>query len=122
MRPQAAIIAHILLVMHRVDHGPRAEKQQCLEEGMGEQMEHRAADCGEQVRGKVVAAAVALAGLTERVASASNIEAYARLVKEKAKLRRLMENPKTPPERLGLFAFLLSAAGDGKDSGVERQS
>jgi replicative DNA helicase len=31
-----------------------------------------------------------LAGLTERVASASNVEAYARLVKEKAKLRRLI--------------------------------
>src|SRR5262245_48553620 len=29
---------------------------------------------------------VALAGFTERVASASNVEAYARLVKEKAKL------------------------------------
>ncbi|HTB23545.1 MAG TPA: replicative DNA helicase [bacterium] len=34
--------------------------------------------------------AVGLAGLTEKVASASNVEAYARLVKEKAKLRRLI--------------------------------
>ena len=34
--------------------------------------------------------AVGLAGLTEKVASASNIEAYARLVKEKARLRRLI--------------------------------
>jgi replicative DNA helicase len=33
---------------------------------------------------------VALAGLTEKVASAANVEAYARLVKEKAKLRRLI--------------------------------
>jgi replicative DNA helicase len=33
---------------------------------------------------------VALAGLTEKVASASNVEAYARLVREKAKLRRLI--------------------------------
>jgi replicative DNA helicase len=33
---------------------------------------------------------VGLAGLTEKVASASNVEAYARLVKEKAKLRRLI--------------------------------
>jgi replicative DNA helicase len=34
--------------------------------------------------------AVGLAGLTEKVASAANVEAYARLVKEKAKLRRLI--------------------------------
>ena len=33
---------------------------------------------------------VALAGFTEKVASASNVEAYARLVTEKAKLRRLI--------------------------------
>jgi replicative DNA helicase len=33
---------------------------------------------------------VGLASLTERVASATNVEAYARLVKEKAKLRRLI--------------------------------
>jgi replicative DNA helicase len=32
----------------------------------------------------------ALAGLTDKVASAANIEAYARLVKEKSKLRRLI--------------------------------
>ena len=39
---------------------------------------------------EAVGGPVALAGLTERVASASNVEAYARLVKEKAKLRRLI--------------------------------
>ena len=37
---QAAHFAHVLLVMHRVDHGARAKEQERLEEGMGEQMEH----------------------------------------------------------------------------------
>jgi replicative DNA helicase len=39
---------------------------------------------------EAVGGPVGLAGLTEKVASASNVEAYARLVKEKAKLRRLI--------------------------------
>ena len=30
----------VLLVMHRNDHGTGAEKQQCLEESMREQVEH----------------------------------------------------------------------------------
>lgn len=33
-----------------------------------------------------------------------------------ARLRQLLENPQTPPERLGLFAFLLSAAGTDRDA------
>ena len=33
-------MAHVLLVMHRVDDRAGAEKQQRLEEGMGEQMEN----------------------------------------------------------------------------------
>ena len=43
-------------------------------------------------RGQLEAAGgpVGLATLTEKVASASNVEAYARLVREKAKLRRLI--------------------------------
>ena len=38
---QAAVIAHVLFVMHRVDHRSCAKEQQCLEERVGEQMEHR---------------------------------------------------------------------------------
>jgi hypothetical protein len=33
-----------------------------------------------------------------------------------AKLRALLTDPKTPPERLGLFAFLLGACGNDKDA------
>jgi replicative DNA helicase len=39
---------------------------------------------------EAVGGPVGLTGLTDKVASASNVEAYARLVKEKAKLRRLI--------------------------------
>jgi len=35
-----------------------------------------------------------------------------------AKLRALLQDPKTPSERLGLFAFLLGAAGNDKDAAV----
>ena len=38
--PQPAHLAHVLLVMHRGDHRARAEEQQRLEEGMGEEVEH----------------------------------------------------------------------------------
>ena len=41
--PQAAVIAHVLLVMHRMDDRARAQEQQRLEEGMREQVEHRGA-------------------------------------------------------------------------------
>ncbi len=41
MLTQPAVIAHILLVVHRVDDRPRAQEQQRLEEGMREQVEHR---------------------------------------------------------------------------------
>lgn len=37
-----------------------------------------------------IGGSVALVGLTDKVASAANVEAYARLVKEKSKLRRLI--------------------------------
>ena len=39
----AAVVAHVLLVVHRVDDAARAEEQQRLEEGVREQMEHRRA-------------------------------------------------------------------------------
>ena len=38
---QRPIIAHVLLMVHRVDHRSRAEKQQRLEESVGEKVEHR---------------------------------------------------------------------------------
>ena len=41
--PQRAVVTHVLLVVHRVDHAARAEEQQRLEEGVGEQVEHRRA-------------------------------------------------------------------------------
>ena len=40
MFPQAAIITHILFMVHRVDDRTSAEEQQRLEKGMREQMEH----------------------------------------------------------------------------------
>ena len=39
--PQPAIVAHVLFVVRRGDHRARAKKQHRLEEGMGEQVEHR---------------------------------------------------------------------------------
>ena len=42
--PQAAVEAHVLLVVHRVDHRARAQEQQRLEEGVREQVEHRRAE------------------------------------------------------------------------------
>ena len=41
--PERAIVTHVLFVVHGVDHAARAEEQQRLEEGVGEQMEHRRA-------------------------------------------------------------------------------
>jgi hypothetical protein len=35
---------------------------------------------------------------------------------EPAKIRKLLDDPKTPPERLGLFAFLLGASGGKSDA------
>jgi hypothetical protein len=51
---QAAIITHVLLVMHRVNDRTGAQEEQSLEEGMREQMEHGhtigpAARCKEHV-------------------------------------------------------------------------
>src|SRR3546814_9666312 len=40
----APVIAHVLLVVHRHDHGAGAQEQQRLEEGVREQMEHRPAE------------------------------------------------------------------------------
>ena len=38
---QSAVVAHVLFVMHRMDHRSRTKKQHCFEEGMGKKMEHR---------------------------------------------------------------------------------
>ena len=38
---QTAIVAHVLFMVHRVDHRPRAKEQHCLEKRVCEQMEHR---------------------------------------------------------------------------------
>jgi len=38
-----------------------------------------------------------------------------------ARLRRLLQDPKTPPERLGLYAFLLGAAGGEQDAELLRK-
>ena len=38
--PKAAIVPHVLLMMHRMDDGPRAQEEHRLEEGMGEEVEH----------------------------------------------------------------------------------
>ena len=40
---QAAIIAHVLLMVHRMDDRAGAQEQQRLEEGVGEEVEHRRA-------------------------------------------------------------------------------
>ncbi len=45
--PQTAIIPHILLVMHRMDHRTSAKEQQRLEESVREQVEHRHAVCAD---------------------------------------------------------------------------
>jgi hypothetical protein len=36
-------------------------------------------------------------------------------------IRRLLQNPKTPPERLGLYAFLLGATGGEQDAALLRK-
>ena len=38
---QPAVVPHVLLVVHRMDHGAGAEEQHRLEEGVGQQVEHR---------------------------------------------------------------------------------
>ena len=43
MFPKAAIIAHVLFMVHRMDHRPGAKEQQRLKERVGEQVEHRPA-------------------------------------------------------------------------------
>ena len=45
MLPQSPIEPHVLFMVHRVDDAARAKEQQCLEERMGKQMEHRAIEC-----------------------------------------------------------------------------
>ena len=49
--PERAVVTHVLLVVHGVDDAARAEEQQRLEEGVGEQMEHRRA-VGADARGE----------------------------------------------------------------------
>ena len=39
--PQAPVEAHVLFVVHSVDHRPRAQEQQRLEESVREEVEHR---------------------------------------------------------------------------------
>ena len=41
LRPQTAIVPHVLLVMHPVDDRTGPEEQHRLEEGVGQQVEHR---------------------------------------------------------------------------------
>ena len=43
LRAHPAHITHVLFMMQAVDHAARAQEQQRLEEGMGEQVEHRRA-------------------------------------------------------------------------------
>ena len=39
--PEPAIVAHVLLMVHRMDDRARAEKEHRLEEGVGKEVEHR---------------------------------------------------------------------------------
>ncbi len=43
MFAQGAVVPHVLFMMHRMDDRPRAQEQHRLEEGVGEQVEHRRA-------------------------------------------------------------------------------
>ena len=53
--PQAAHVAHVLLVMHRMDDRARAEEQQRLEEGVREQVEDAEAVAADAERDEHVA-------------------------------------------------------------------